>query len=204
LQAVTGHISAQGVAKNQPAKLAAFEALYNTTSNAPLTLAGWVDEQNQKVVGLQLPDMLSFLAHNDFHAPVTGLNEFKPEDRPPVQASFQFFHGMVAIGFTLIVIAALGFLYFRHGSLHERRWLLWILVFSVVGPEIANQLGWFAAEVGRQPWIVYGVLRTPEGFLQDSGGKRCPVVADFDHVDLFPAFRRLHLPAQRQNPARPG
>ena len=164
LQAVTGHISAQGVAKNQPAKLAAFEALYNTTSNAPLTLAGWVDEQNQKVVGLQLPDMLSFLAHNDFHAPVTGLNEFKPEDRPPVQASFQFFHGMVAIGFTLIVIAALGFLYFRHGSLHERRWLLWILVFSVVGPEIANQLGWFAAEVGRQPWIVYGVLRTPEGF----------------------------------------
>ena len=163
LQAVSGHISAQGVAKNQPAKLAAFEGLYQTTSNAPLTLVGWVDEKNEKVVGLQAPGLLSFLAHNDFHAPVTGLDEFKPEDRPPVQASFQFFHGMVAIGFTLIAIAALGFLYFRNGTLHERRWLLWILVFSVLGPQIANQLGWFAAEVGRQPWIVYGVLRTPAG-----------------------------------------
>jgi cytochrome d ubiquinol oxidase subunit I len=163
LQAVTGHISAQGVAKNQPVKLAAFEGLYETTSNAPLTVIGWVDEQNQKVVGLQLPDMLSFMAFNSFHATVTGLDSVPPEDRPPVQASFMFFHGMIGIGFTMIAIAALGFLYFRHGSLHERRWLLWILVFSVLLPQMANQLGWFAAEVGRQPWIVYGVLRTPEG-----------------------------------------
>ena len=163
LQAVSGHISAQGVARNQPAKLAAFEGLYQTTSNAPLTLLGWVDEKNQKVVGLRIPDMLSFLAFNDFHAPVTGLDAFAPEDRPPVEASFLFFHGMVGIGFTLIAIAALGFLYFRKGTLHERRWLLWILVFSVLGPEIANQLGWFAAEVGRQPWIVWHEMRTPEG-----------------------------------------
>ena len=75
--------------------------------------------------------LLSFLDHNDFHTPVTGLDAFAPEDRPPVEASFLFFHGMVAIGFSLIAISALGFLYFRHGSLHERRWLLWILVFSV-------------------------------------------------------------------------
>jgi cytochrome d ubiquinol oxidase subunit I len=164
LQAFTGHISAQGVAKNQPAKLAAFEGLYNTTSNAPLTVAGWVDEKNERVVGLQIPDMLSFLAFNNFHATVTGLDAFAPADRPPVEASFMFFHAMVGIGFTLIAIAGLGFLYFRKGTLHERRWLLWILVFSVLGPEIANQMGWFAAEVGRQPWIVYGVMRTPEGF----------------------------------------
>ena len=163
LQAVTGHTSAQGVARNQPAKLAAFEGLYNTTSNAPLVLAGWVDEKNEKVIGLAAPGMLSFLAHNDFHTPVTGLNEFKPADRPPVTASFLFFHGMVGIGFTLIAIASLGFLYFRKGTLPERRWLLWILVFSVLGPQFANQLGWFAAEVGRQPWLVYGVMRTPEG-----------------------------------------
>ena len=163
LQAVTGHTSAQGVAKNQPAKLAAFEGIYQTTSNAPLTVVGWVDEQNQKVVGLQIPNLLSFLAHNDFHAPVTGLDAFQPADRPPVQPCFLFFHGMVAIGFTMIAIAALGFLYFRHGSLHERRWLLWLLVLAVLLPQMANQLGWFAAEVGRQPWIVYGVMRTPEG-----------------------------------------
>jgi len=163
LQAVTGHTSAQGVGKNQPAKLAAFEGLYETTSNAPLTIVGWVDEKNEKVDGIQMRGLLSFLDHNDFHSPVTGLDAFAPEDRPPVEASFLFFHGMVAIGFSLIAISALGFLYFRHGSLHERRWLLWILVFSVLGPEIANQLGWFAAEVGRQPWIVYGLMRTPEG-----------------------------------------
>ncbi len=163
LQLVSGHISAQGVAKNQPAKLAAFEGLYNTTSNAPLTLAGWVDEKSERVVGIQVPGMLSFLAHNDVYATVIGLNNYAREDRPPVQASFQFFHGMVGIGFAMIAIAALGFLYFRHGSLHERRWLLWILVFSVLGPQIANQLGWFAAEVGRQPWIVYGLMRTPAG-----------------------------------------
>jgi cytochrome d ubiquinol oxidase subunit I len=163
LQGFSGDRSAKDVAINQPVKLAAFEGLYDTTSNAPLTVIGFVDEKAEKTVGLQIPGMLSFLAHSDFHAPVTGLKEFKPEDRPPVTACFLFFHGMVGIGFTLIGIAALGFLYFRHGSPHERRWLLWILVFSVLGPQIANQLGWFAAEVGRQPWIVYGLMRTPEG-----------------------------------------
>jgi len=162
LQVVSGHSSAQGVAKNQPEKLAAFEALYKTTANAPLTLVGWVDEQNERIVGIQAPGMLSFLAHNDAHATVIGLNEFAPEDRPPVQAVFQFFHAMVAIGFAMLGIAALGFLYFRQGSLPERRWLLWILVFSVLGPQVANQAGWFAAEIGRQPWIVYKLMRTSE------------------------------------------
>lgn len=163
LQGATGHISAQGVAKNQPAKLAAFEGLYNTTSNAPLTVIGMVDEKNERVVGLAIPGLLSFLAHDDFHAPVTGLKEFPPEDRPPVQASFMFFHGMVGLGCAMILVAGLGFFYFRKGTLQERRWLLWILIFSVLLPQFANQFGWFAAEVGRQPWLVYGVMRTPEG-----------------------------------------
>jgi cytochrome d ubiquinol oxidase subunit I len=70
---------------------------------------------------------------------------------------------MVVIGFGMIAIAALGFLYFWRGSLFEKRWLLWLLVLSVLGPQIANQAGWFAAEVGRQPWIVQGLLRTSDG-----------------------------------------
>jgi cytochrome bd ubiquinol oxidase subunit I len=163
LQLVSGHSSAQGVAKYQPAKLAAFEGLYDTTTNAPLTLFGWVDEKHEKVIGPSIPGLLSFFAHNDASKPVTGLREFKPEDRPPVNLSFQLFHLMVAIGIAMIGIAALGFLYFRRGSLFEKRWLLWLLVLSVLGPQIANQAGWFAAEVGRQPWIVYGLMRTPEG-----------------------------------------
>jgi cytochrome d ubiquinol oxidase subunit I len=80
-----------------------------------------------------------------------------------VNFTFQLFHLMVAVGFGMILISALGFLYFRRGSLFEKRWMLRLLVLSVLGPQIANQAGWFAAEVGRQPWIVQGLLRTPQG-----------------------------------------
>jgi cytochrome d ubiquinol oxidase subunit I len=163
LQLVSGHASAQGVARNQPAKLAAFEGLYETTTNAPLTLFGWVDEKNERVTGLAMPGLLSWLAYGDVKQRVTGLREFKPEDRPPVAWSFLFFHGMVAIGFGMILISALGFLYFWRGSLFAKRWMLWLLVLSVLGPQLANQAGWFAAEVGRQPWIVYGLMRTTDG-----------------------------------------
>lgn len=165
LQLVSGHSSAQGVAKNQPTKLAAFEGLYETTSNVPLTLFGWVDEKNAKVIGPRIPGMLSFLTYGDTRKPVAGLREAAPDpkDRPPVNVTFQLFHLMVAVGFGMILIASLGFLYFWRGSLFEKRWLLWLLVFSALGPQIANQAGWFAAEVGRQPWIVQGLLRTSAG-----------------------------------------
>jgi len=163
LQLVSGDSSAREVAHYQPAKLAAFEGLYQTTNHAPLTLIGYVDEQDQKVVGLQWPGLLSFLVAHNTDATVTGLDAFPPDDRPPVQACFLFFHGMVGVGFAMIAIAALGCFYSWRKILFEKRWLLWILVFSVLGPQIANQLGWFAAEVGRQPWIVYGLMRTPAG-----------------------------------------
>jgi cytochrome d ubiquinol oxidase subunit I len=164
LQLVSGHGSAVGVAHNQPAKLAAFEGLYKTTPHAPLGLFGWVDEKAEVVKGeVSIPGLLSYLVYKDASKPIQGLNEFKPEDRPPVNLSFQFYHIMVAVGFGMIVVAGLGFLYFWHGSLFEKRWLLWLLALSVLGPQIANEAGWFAAEVGRQPWIVYGLLRTPQG-----------------------------------------
>jgi cytochrome bd ubiquinol oxidase subunit I len=161
LQLVSGHDSARGVAKHQPEKLAAFEGRYATRTNAPLALVGWVDEKNERFLfNVEIPGMLSWLAYGDTGAKVTGLEEFKPEDRPPVNLSFQFFHLMVAVGFGLILIAVLGFLYLWEDSIFEKRWLLWVLVLSVLGPQIANQAGWFAAEVGRQPWIVYHELRT--------------------------------------------
>ncbi|HOX57784.1 MAG TPA: cytochrome ubiquinol oxidase subunit I [Candidatus Paceibacterota bacterium] len=163
LQLVSGHSSAAGVAQNQPAKLAAFEGRYDTRAKAPLVLAGWVDEQNERLLfSLEIPGMLSWLVHGDASKPVTGLREFKPEDRPPVNLTFQFYHIMMATGLGMIVVAGLGFLYFWHGSLFEKRWLLWLLTLSVLGPQIANQSGWFAAEVGRQPWIVHGLLRTSD------------------------------------------
>jgi cytochrome d ubiquinol oxidase subunit I len=163
LQLLTGHLSAQGVARNQPAKLAAFEGLYHTTTNAPLMIIGWVDEKNEQTHGLLLPSGLSFLTHNNFHTAVTGLHDFPRSDWPPVTACFIFFHGMVAAGMGTILAAGLGCFYWWRGTLYKTRWLLWVLVFSVLGPQIANQCGWFAAEVGRQPWIVYGLMRTPQG-----------------------------------------
>jgi cytochrome bd ubiquinol oxidase subunit I len=163
LQIVSGDSSARGVAKNQPAKLAGFEGLYETTSNAPLVLVGYVDEQNQKVVGIAIPDMLTMLVYRELNGVVTGLNDIPKEDRPPVSASFLFFHGMVGIGFTTFAIAVLGCFFLWRKTIAEKRWFLWILVFSVLGPELANEMGWFAAEVGRQPWLVWHELRTPEG-----------------------------------------
>jgi len=164
LQLVTGHDSAVGVAKHQPAKLAAFEGRYETRTHAPQALVGWVDEKNEQFVfSVEVPGMLSWLIHGDASEPVTGLREFKPEDRPPVNFVFQTYHAMVAIGCALIGLSLLGAFFWWRGALFEKRWLLWLLVFSVLGPQLANQLGWFSAEVGRQPWIVYGLLRTSEG-----------------------------------------
>ena len=163
LQVVTGHISAEGVARNQPAKLAAFEGLFETRPRAPLYLFGWVNEEERKVHGLAIPGLLSWLVHGDVDQPVTGLDQFPQEDWPPVNRSFQFYHLMVAVGFGMIALALLGAWHAWRGTLPQRRWLLWLLVLSVLGPQIANQAGWFAAETGRQPWIVYGLMRTAEG-----------------------------------------
>jgi len=161
LQLVTGHSSAVNVAANQPAKLAAYEGHFET-GPAPLYLVGWVNEESGRTHGIRLPGMASFLIHGETGTPVTGLDAFAEADRPPVNIVFQAFHVMVAIGFLLIAVALLGTVYWWRGVLFETRWLLWILVFAVLGPQIANQLGWLSAEVGRQPWIVYNLLRTSD------------------------------------------
>jgi cytochrome d ubiquinol oxidase subunit I len=164
LQWVTGHDSAVGVAEHQPAKLAAFEGHYATRSEAPLYLWGWVDEQEERVrFGVSIPGLLSYLVHGRADEPVIGLHDIPLEDRPPVNSVFQLYHLMVAIGGFMVVLAALAVFYWIRGTLVKQRWLLWLLVFSVLGPQLANQAGWFAAEIGRQPWIVYGYMRTSEG-----------------------------------------
>jgi cytochrome d ubiquinol oxidase subunit I len=163
-QLFTGHRSAVGISETQPAKLAAFEAHYDSLGVGDLYLFGWVNDQQQEVkLGFKIPGMLSYLVYGDSQKPLTGLNAFKPEDRPPVNIVFQSYHLMVAIGFGLIALSVIGILMVWRGKLFEKRWLLWIFVFSVLGPQIANQLGWISAEVGRQPWIVYNLLRTSEG-----------------------------------------
>lgn len=162
-QLYTGHRSAVGVSVNQPAKLAAYEAHFDSSKTADMYLFGWVNEDKQQVnFGIALPKFLSFLVHNDFNKPVTGLNAF-PKDRiPPVNIVFQTYHFMVAIGMTLILLSFLALFYIWRKKLPEKKWLLRIFILSVFLPQIANQLGWFSAEIGRQPWIVYGLLRTSD------------------------------------------
>ena len=162
-QLVSGHSSAIIVAEHQPAKLAAFEGIYESGPHADLTLVGWVDEQNQTVRGLKIPGFLSWLVGFDRATEVRGLNEWPESDRPPVQLTFQFYHLMIAIGMALIALAWGGGWLAWRGTLYRRRWLQWIFLFAVFLPQISNQAGWAAAEIGRQPWIVYGLMRTADG-----------------------------------------
>ena len=162
LQLVSGHSSADGVAKNQPEKLAAMEGHFKT-GPGDAYIVGWVDKKNEVTHGLSIPKGLSYMVHFDANAPVTGLDQYPLEDRPgQVNAVFQFYHIMVAIGMFLIALTLYASFLLWRGKLYDKRWLLHIFVWSVLLPQIANQVGWFAAEMGRQPWIVYKLLRTSE------------------------------------------
>ncbi len=162
-QLFTGHQSAEGVSENQPAKLAAMEGHFDKSAPADLYLFGWVDKENQKVTGLKLTGGLSFMLYQDIDKEVTGLNAFPEEDRPSqINAIFQFYHIMVAIGMFLIALSLFALWQWRRGKLFDKKWLLWTFVFTALLPQIANQFGWFTAEMGRQPWVVYGLLRTSD------------------------------------------
>jgi cytochrome d ubiquinol oxidase subunit I len=166
-QLYVGSISAEGVAVNQPAKLAALEGHYEASAPADMYLFGWVNNEKQEVYGLKIPGGLSFLVEYDFDAPITGLNAFPEEDRPgQVNAVFQFYHLMIIIGMTLIGLTLFASFLWWRGKLFEQRWLMVVFVFAALLPQIANQVGWFAAEMGRQPWVVYGLLRTSDAFSQ--------------------------------------
>lgn len=168
LQLYSGSRSAELVAEYQPAKLAAMEGVFETAPRTPMVIMGWPDVDNRVTYGLKVPGMLSFLAHGNIDTPVTGLDQFDRADWPPVQPVFQFYHLMIAIGMGLIGIAWLGIFFWWRGWLFDLsrpsiKLYHLLLVFSVLGPQIANQAGWFTAEMGRQPWIVYNLLRTSEG-----------------------------------------
>lgn len=165
LQLATGHSSAAGVSKNQPAKLAAFEGHYDSSKPMDGYAFGWVNEESKTVSGLKIPipGFTSWLIHQDTKKPVTGLDDFKKEDQPPVNRVFQTYHLMVAIGFGLIGLSVLTTFLLWRGKLWTNRPVLGLIVLSVLGPQLANQLGWLSAEFGRQPWLVYNQLRTRDG-----------------------------------------
>jgi cytochrome d ubiquinol oxidase subunit I len=164
-QLYSGDRSANGVAVNQPVKLAALEGHYDSSAAADMYLLGWVNKQTKQTVGIKIPGGLSFLIHGDFKTPVPGLNAVEKNLQPPqVNAVFQFYHIMILIGFTLIALSLFALYKWKRGTLFNSNWLMHIFMWSVLLPQIANQCGWFAAEMGRQPWVVYGLLRTSDAF----------------------------------------
>jgi cytochrome d ubiquinol oxidase subunit I len=160
-QLFVGDRSAKVVAHYQPAKLAAMEGHFDTSAPAPMYLLGWVDQRQEQTHGLSIPGGLSFLTYGDFHAPVQGLKATPPEDRPgQVNGVFQVYHLMIAMGTLMILLTTISAFWLRRDTLFDKPWVLRIFVWSVLLPQLANQAGWFTAEMGRQPWVVYGLLRT--------------------------------------------
>ncbi len=188
LQMVSGDLTAVGVSRNQPVKLAAIEGLFETQAYAPLGIVGWVNRQTQTTHAIEIPGLLSFLTWHDIEKPVAGLKDLPPDSFllrhhpnatpeelakirpdywPNVPVVFQTYHLMIAVGCMLFGLVAIACFFWWRGWLFRTDWLparllLWGCVLSVLGPQIANQAGWFTAEMGRQPWIVYELLKTSQ------------------------------------------
>lgn len=164
LQLVTGDSSGQVTARYQPAKLAAMEGIYKTQKGAPLHLFGIPNSKTETVdYGIAIPNMLSFLAFREVDAEVKGLDQFPKKDWPNVPAVFQMFHLMIFMWVLMVLSTLLAVIFWYRGTLFQKRWFLRCLVASVFFPQIANQAGWVAAEMGRYPWIVQNHLRISEG-----------------------------------------
>lgn len=164
LQPISGDLSAKNVTKYQPAKLAAMEAHWETRAAAPLTIGGWPDmEKRETRWGIEIPYGLSFLGHGDPHAVVTGLDSIPREEWPHVPTVHLAFQVMVGLGSWLALVALWAlFVMIRREDVASRPWLLRAIAISAPMGFIAIEAGWIVTEVGRQPWVIHGVLRTAD------------------------------------------
>ena len=159
----SGHLHARQVAHTQPEKFAAIEGLYSSQSAAPMVLFAYpVTPPPELKAKVEIRGLLSWMAFGSINAPIRGITAFPPENRPPLWLTFVSFHNMVVLGLYFIAAMAWGAWQLHRRRLWESRRYLMLLIFSVPLPLAACQLGWMAAEVGRQPWIVYGLLRTSD------------------------------------------
>ena len=149
------------VTNQQPEKLAAMEGLYKSTTCAPMYIVGWTDPDNETTTGISIPCLLSFLSYQDPQAEVTGLEAFPKDEWANASVVFQVYHLMIDLGMLFIAIGGLAcILWIWKRKLWDQRWMLWVLVSSIVMTELATLSGWWTAEFGRQPWVVWQVLKT--------------------------------------------
>lgn len=160
---LVGDMHTRQVAETQPAKLATFEGLFQTENGASLSIFGIPDPDKKTVhLSLGIPNLLSFLLTDSWSGEVAGLDQTPEADRPPMQLTYQSYHLMVGLGFYFIALAAAGLYLLYRRRLEQTSWYLRLLTYSAPLPILASELGWVAAEVGRQPWIVQGELRTTD------------------------------------------
>lgn len=163
--AVFGANQATEVATNQPEKLAALEGVYDSQDCAPMTIVGWTNPTSQTTRGLQVPCLLSILVGKSTSTTVEGLDDFPREDWADVSVVFHTYHLMINLGMIFVAIGGLGcLLWVWKRKLWEQRWMLRVLVATIVLAQLATLSGWWTAELGRQPWIVWQLLRTEDAF----------------------------------------
>lgn len=159
----TGAMNGENVTHYQPIKMAAMEGLFKTQEGAPIAIIGMPDMERRELMDpIYVPRVLSYLAYGDFRAKVVGLDDYPRDLHPPVEIVYYAYHIMVGLGTIFIAVAGLAALLLWRGALYRSRWFLWILMLAMPFPYIANQAGWIVAEVGRQPWVVYGLQRTAQ------------------------------------------
>ena len=169
-QLLIGDWAARTVAHDQPIKLASFEGLYKTTKGAPETILGWYEPDGTIEYGIEIPKLLSLLAYHDPNATVQGLDTVPEDDRPPINVVRIAFQTMVGIGTGLAALAAwFLFTWFRRRRLPETKWFYRALMLAGPGAVVALIAGWVTTEVGRQPWVVYGVMRTEQAVTGADG-----------------------------------
>jgi len=162
----TGDLHGRYIAKHQPASMAAMEGLFRSAQGAPIVLMGQLDEEKQRIDNpIVVNDVLSFLIYGTTRAEVKGLDQFPRDQWPsPLPLLFYSYHIMAGLGSYFAALMLLAALFLWRGRLFHTRWLLWPLLLSFPFPYIANTAGWITAEIGRQPWVVYGLIRTSEGY----------------------------------------
>jgi cytochrome bd ubiquinol oxidase subunit I len=162
----TGDGQGRMVALHQPATLAAMEALFKGQPGAPLVIIGQPNVTERKIDNpILVPNMLSMLTYRRWGAHVEGLNAFRQDQWPDnIPLLYYSYHIMVGLGTIFIAITIVAALLLWRGTLYRSKWMLWILMLSLPFPYIANTAGWMTAELGRQPWLVYGLMRTADGY----------------------------------------
>jgi len=164
IQGILGDASGRIIAVHQPAKLAAFEGLFESQREAPLSIVGLVNTKEETIdYQIAIPKLLSFLAFRNTDALVTGLDQFPRADWPNTAALFITYRLMIGAWILMLTISLYALYALWKGALNQKRWLLWIMVFSVLLPAIGNEMGWISTEMGRYPWIVQDLLRISDG-----------------------------------------